>query len=152
MHRADHPHLEHRLLTERHLWLTPRRTEHQPALPAVPVWFVWHEQAAWCCAPGGSARSRLLAGIPPPSVALAGRGEGAFTGEATFRLQPPPYPASVLQAFNSKFGWNLKGQLPEQGLCHHFELWRLSLPAPPSTTMRAPSMVVPPPADVFAPS
>lgn len=140
------------LLTERHLWLTPASGDDRAVRPSVPVWFVWHEGAAWCCAPAGSARSKLLGGVPPPSVAIVGGGEGGVTGGGTFSLQPAPYPAALLEAFNRKFGWNLEGRLPEQGLCHPLELWRLSLPVPPSTSMAAPSMVVPPPTDVFAAS
>jgi F420H(2)-dependent biliverdin reductase len=95
---------DHRLATDRNVWLSTLRPDGSPHV--TPVWFTWVDGAFWMCTSSGSVKARNLRHDARLSVALED-GNQPIVAEGSATLHSRPYPSRVVDAFAHKFGWDI---------------------------------------------
>lgn len=93
-----------RLHNEPNIWLASVRADGRPHL--VPIWFVLHDARLYLCTTPNSVKTRNITAHPQVALALEG-GSSPVICEGHARLVPPPWPAGVIDAFQSKYDWHL---------------------------------------------
>lgn len=94
-----------RLQSARNLWLATVRPSHTPHL--VPIWFVWLEGRAYICTSNDSVKARNIARNPRVAFALEDGDDPVVIEGSAVMLEE--IPAGVAEAFEEKFGWNIRG-------------------------------------------
>jgi hypothetical protein len=95
---------EHRLETERNIWVATTRPDGRPHL--APVWFVWHDNAIWFCSQAKSVRARNLGGNHAIAFSLED-GDKPLIGEGRATHVPKTVSPIVIQQFQAKYDWNI---------------------------------------------
>lgn len=93
-----------RLHSEPNIWLASVRADGRPHL--VPIWFVLHDARLYLCTTPHSVKTRNIAAHPQVALALEG-GSSPVICEGRAQIVPPPWPADVIDAFQSKYDWRL---------------------------------------------
>jgi F420H(2)-dependent biliverdin reductase len=94
----------HRLQSERNLWLATLRPTGKPHL--VPIWFVWQDEQFYICTGADSVKVRNLHASPQATIALQD-GDQPIVAECSAAFIPTPYPQPIVDAFQTKFEWNI---------------------------------------------
>lgn len=93
---------DHRLETERNIWLATVRSDGRPHL--VPIWFVVEDGRWYICTEPGSVKARNLQANPHVALALED-GDRAYVIEGTAQaVQPTP---TIVEKFKQKFDWDI---------------------------------------------
>jgi nitroimidazol reductase NimA-like FMN-containing flavoprotein (pyridoxamine 5'-phosphate oxidase superfamily) len=93
-----------RLQRDRNIWLATVRPDGRPHL--APVWFVFVDGAFWVGTGAASVKVRNLATNAAATVSLED-GNAPVVAECTGWVHPRPYPPAVVEAFASKYEWDL---------------------------------------------
>ena len=95
-----------RLATERNVWVATTRPDGRPHL--TPIWFVFVDARVWLCTGAPAVKARNLRANSSVSFALE-NGSEPVTGEgvAVVHAGLDTVPGSVLEAFRSKYDWDL---------------------------------------------
>ncbi|RPJ50767.1 MAG: pyridoxamine 5'-phosphate oxidase [Acidobacteria bacterium] len=93
-----------RLEEARILWMATVRPDGRPHL--VPVWFVFADGRLYCCIEPTSVKARNLLASPQASVALE-EGKHPIIGEGRAEFLIKPWPVAVVEAFTSKYEWDI---------------------------------------------
>jgi PPOX class probable F420-dependent enzyme len=94
----------HRLAHEPNLWLATVRPGGGPHL--TPVWFVFVTGRFWIGTGATSVKVRNLRANPRVSVCLQD-GNDPLVAEGRAELADRPFPATVVEAFRSKYDWDV---------------------------------------------
>jgi F420H(2)-dependent biliverdin reductase len=94
----------HRLSHEPNVWLATVRPDGSPHL--TPIWFVFVGGRFWLGTGAASVKVRNLAANPAVSVCLQD-GNDPLVAEGTASLAPRPFPDAVVEAFRSKYDWDV---------------------------------------------
>jgi hypothetical protein len=93
-----------RLRDEKNVWLCTVRDDGTPHL--TPIWFVFRDDTFWLCTGAAAVKTRNV--LANCAVALAledGNRPVVVEGEVT--VHDRPYPRDVVDAFLTKFGWDI---------------------------------------------
>ena len=96
--------MDSRLETAKNIWLASVKPNGRPHL--VPIWFVWVDERAYVCTSHKSVKARNIAANSSVTFALED-GNKPVIGVGEARIQAPPYPEAVIQAFKAKFDWDI---------------------------------------------
>lgn len=99
------PAIEARLMAERNIWLSTASPGGPPHL--VPIWFIWLQNAAWICTAPNSVKARNMTADARVMFALEDGDRPALARAVASRVAPP-FPAPLVEAFQSKYGWNIE--------------------------------------------
>ena len=93
-----------RLDDETIVWLATVRPDGRPHL--TPIWFVWFDERFWICTGRDAVKTRNV--IENPRVALSLQsGTAPLVAEGRATVHARPYPAAVVDAFASRFDWDI---------------------------------------------
>ena len=126
-----------RLAASRNVWFATVRADGRPHV--APVWFVYIDERIWIGTGLSSVRVRNVRRNPAASAALED-GDAPVIAEGTVALHEVERPAPVVDAFRSKYSWDVTvasdddiGALVLLEFRPHRWLFGLSLPTvPPS--------------------
>lgn len=93
-----------RLHTAKNIWLATVRPGGRPHL--VPIWFVWMDGEFYILTESSSVKARNLRANPRAVISLED-GSSPLIVECTARSVDRPYPASLVEAFQAKYEWNI---------------------------------------------
>jgi len=97
--------LHDRLAEDRNVWMCTRRSDGPPHLS--PIWFVWHAGRLWSCTTSTAVKVRNLQADARLTLALED-GNDPVVVEGSATLHTRPYPAPVVDAFQAKYGWDIR--------------------------------------------
>jgi hypothetical protein len=125
-----------RLESSRNVWVSTVRPNGRPHV--APVWFVYVDDRIWIGTGRSSVRVRNLGDNPAASVALED-GDAPVVAEGTVVLHDVERPGTVVDAFRSKYSWDITievdddvGELILLEFRPHRWLFGLSLPTVPT--------------------
>lgn len=72
----------------------------------VPVWFVWHDEMICIGMEPDSVKARNLAHNPYVALSLE-NGDDVLICEGTAETLLRPYPKSLIDLFQNKYGWDI---------------------------------------------
>jgi hypothetical protein len=96
--------MEERLSGERNIWIATVRPDGRPHL--VPVWFTWVERKIYICIEPESVKGRSLERNNRVALALED-GTHPVICEGSAQFLPKPWPPAVVEAFRSKYEWDI---------------------------------------------
>jgi hypothetical protein len=94
-----------RLRGENNVWLCTVRPDGSPHL--TPIWFVYEADSFWVCTGRTAAKTRNLREHPSVAIGLED-GNRPVVAEGVVVVHSRPYPSSIVEAFMSKFGWDIE--------------------------------------------
>lgn len=95
---------EHRLSSERTVWMATTRPDGRPHL--APVWFVYTDARIWIGTGQGSVRVANLRADPRAAISLED-GDAPIVVEGTVAIHERERPPAVATAFAEKYGWDI---------------------------------------------
>lgn len=95
-----------RLDVEQNCWLATVRPDGRAHLS--PIWFVWIRERFWMCCNRESVKVRNLRANPSASLSLES-GTDPVVVEGRAILHDHPFPPDVVDAFRTKFDWDMSG-------------------------------------------
>jgi hypothetical protein len=99
-----------RLDHEQNCWLATVRPDGRAHL--TPIWFVWTRGAFWLCCNKGTVKANNMRHQPHVALSLES-GSDPVVVEGVAALHERPFPADVVDAFQTKFDWNISGDVPD---------------------------------------
>ncbi|MCU1395799.1 MAG: Pyridoxamine 5-phosphate oxidase [Ilumatobacteraceae bacterium] len=114
--------LDERLQTERNIWIATVSPDGRPHL--TPIWFVWQGARMWICTGASAVKTRNVRREPHVMVSLES-GDSPVVGVGTVVVHERPYPPAVVDAFATKFEWDITDPDDKDG---PFEaLWEITI-------------------------
>jgi F420H(2)-dependent biliverdin reductase len=86
------------------LWMATRRADGSPHL--TPIWFVWVDDAFWCCTTADAVKARNVGRDGRVAVSLED-GAHPVVADGDAVLHAAPFPDAVVGAFRAKFDWDI---------------------------------------------
>ena len=77
-----------------------------------PVWFVFTDPMWWVATAATNVKVRNVRDDPRVSIAVANP-EAPVVAEGSAAIHPAPWPAEVVAAFASKYGWDITDNKPD---------------------------------------
>ena len=102
-----------RLRGERNIWLATVRPDGRPQL--TPIWFVFISDRLWVCTMESAVKTRNIRANAKVSFALE-NGNAPVTGEGTATVRTGTPPREVVDAFVTKFDWDITTDAEYQAL------------------------------------
>ena len=102
-----------RIETDQNIWLATVRADGRPHL--TPIWFVFHDRRIWMCTGADTVKTRNVLGNTSVSISLED-GTAPVVAEGVATVHQRPYPQRVVQAFITKYDWDISRRDDPDGL------------------------------------